>query len=856
VSAGQIGILAQLGTAIPLVVVFWYLHRLDGELHLRIWAWSWAVSVTRLVAEMALDSTSLPPSSEMVILGAGQIGMSLSAFLLLWGTLVFVDRRMPRWGVATFLLTVVWIAAALTMDLSFLVVSGPIWLYVGAVYIVLGLVILHGYWSGGGRLTGIAFLAWGIHKADYPVMRSVEWFSPIGFILGSGLQVLVATGMILMHLGQVRERLETDEERLQMIAEHVQDIVYRYRLGPEKGFEYVSPAVTRITGYTPEECYADPDIMAKIVAPEDRERLRAIMSASDLNRIDTVERCVTKRGDSVWLEQRAIVVRDEQGRRVAHEGIVRDVTALREKDREQARLVAAVRHAAEAVVVLDPDLSVRYVNSAFTTMMGWREDEVLGKMLNTTLSSSAKLSPAIWADIDAGETYIGEVKPRRKDGGQVTGRVSIAAVRDEEGRTLNYVVVAADITHQKELELQLEQGQKMEALGRMAAGIAHDFNNILTVARGSADRLALCMGSDGEGGEELEDMHECLQRGADLTGRLLSFSRGRILQETLVDVNQLVKNLENLLGRFAGEGILIRYELSESPALVHADGSQLERVLMNLVSNARDAVENDRGNIVISVGEWVGTQVPETYCTGPLGSLIEGGCVMLSVRDDGSGISGDHIPHVFEPFFTRKTRVGGTGLGLATVCGIVKQSGGEVEVESEVGEGTCFRVLLPRAADGALPEDGGGGLAGLPDAGEKEAAESAGRAALAEMPGSVLLVDDEISVRKVAARALRDTGCRVVQASSGEEALRLMEVDAEDVAVVVTDVVMPGMGGLNLAYSVRELREGVGLVFLSGYAGDQVVPEDILDSRSVFLEKPFGVEDLVTAVARVSPQLD
>src|SRR5680860_988063 len=206
------------------------------------------------------------------------------------------------------------ILAQLGTAIPLLVVSGPIWLYVGAVYIVLGLVILHGYWSGGGRLTGIAFLAWGIHKADYPVMRSVEWFSPIGFILGSGLQVLVATGMILMHLGQVRERLETDEERLQMIAEHVQDIVYRYRLGPEKGFEYVSPAVTRITGYTPEECYADPDIMAKIVAPEDRERLRAIMSASDLNRIDTVERCVTKRGDSVWLEQRAIVVRDEQGR--------------------------------------------------------------------------------------------------------------------------------------------------------------------------------------------------------------------------------------------------------------------------------------------------------------------------------------------------------------------------------------------------------------------------------------------------------------------------------------------------------------------------------------------------------------
>lgn len=854
-SAGQIGIVAQLGTAIPLVLVFWYLYRLDGERHLRIWAWSWAVSVVRLLGELALDSTPFSPASEAVVVGAAQVGMSVSAFLLLWGTLVFVDRRMPGWGVAVFSLTAVWVAAALAADLSFRLVSGPIWMFVGAVYVILGLVILQGYRfrGGGGMLVGVSFLVWGVHKVDYPLLRTVEWFSPIGFVLGSGLQVLVAVGMVLMHLHRMRAKLARSEERFRMMAEQAQDIIYRFRLGPEQGFEYVSPAITRITGYSPEECYADPHIIYRIAVPEERERIRAILSASRLRRMTGLMRGVTKEGDPIWLDQKVTVIRDEQGHRVAHEGIIRDVTTLKEKEEEQARLVAALEQAAEAVVVFAPDMMVLYVNSTFTTQTGMAKEDVLGSKLSSFFGELP--SEDDMKAVDAGNTYKGLMESANSEGGLLMVDISLSAVRDEKGAVRNYVAVGRDVTHEKELELRLEQSQRLEALGRMAGGVAHDFNNILTVLRGNMDRLATCLQPEAESSEELQEMREYVRRGADLTGRLLAFSRGQVVEKTVVDLNRRVEDMRGMLTRIVGEGIHLRYELRESPTLVHCDKSQLEQVVMNLVANARDAVEGE-GNIVICVDRREAEQADRASFPDAAQSLLAGAHALLSVRDDGVGIAKDELPHIFEPFYTRRSEGSGTGLGLATVYGIVKQSGGEVEVESERGQGSCFRVLFPLAEDAVPPEDR-----------EKDAARSYGRESGAEEggahePGSleglgpVLVVEDEKPVRRVVVRALTDAGCRVLEAPSGGEALRLMESSTEEVVLVVTDVIMPGWGGVELARAMRERSKDVALVFLSGYARDQVIPESILGPRTTFLEKPFHAGELVAAVARVSRHSD
>jgi len=418
------------------------------------------------------------------------------------------------------------------------------------------------------------------------------------------------------------------------------------------------------------------------------------------------------------------------------------------------------------------------------------------------------------------------MRHRRKDGGivQVEAR----------GRPMSYpghrarLVTATDITERAQLEDQLRQSQKMEAVGRLAGGVAHDFNNLLTVIGGYSETLA---GSDlaPDDRASVSEIAAAASRAAALTRQLLMFSRKQIVQLRLLDLNDVVIGLGPMLRRLLYENIELVTSLGPSPAPVIADVSQLEQVIVNLAVNASDAMP-EGGTLTL---ETAVVTLDATYAHSHA-EVVPGRYVRLVVSDTGIGMDADTIGKIFEPFFTTKPVGSGTGLGLATVYGIAKQLGGHIWVYSEPGLGATFKVYLPIA-------------------GSEQAAEAAPPAPAANTGArsnqTVLLVEDEGAVRLAARRMLERSGYAVVEATNGQEALDLMASHPGPVHAVVTDLMMPGMDGRTFADRLRATKVDVPVVFMSGYTDDAVIRRGIVDSSHTFLQKPFTRDQLTSAVA-------
>lgn len=405
---------------------------------------------------------------------------------------------------------------------------------------------------------------------------------------------------------------------------------------------------------------------------------------------------------------------------------------------------------------------------------------------------------------------------------QFRGRV----VSNEQGTPTRVVGVVTDITERRSLELQLRQSQKMEALGQLAGGVAHDFNNLLTAILGYG-RLALETASETSQRHDLEEVVKAASRAASLTKQLLAFSRRQVVETAVLDLNLLIVDMVTMLRRMIGEDIELATTLAAGLSHVRADRSQLEQVVMNLVINARDACQ-PAGQIRL-VTEAVDLDDAATSMTP---RLDRGAYVTLSVIDDGSGMDEATKSRLFEPFFTTKPRGQGTGLGLATVYGIVVQSGGAIEVESEYGRGARFTVYLPR---------------------ELEATQSAGRAveaAPATTPRTVLLVEDEQAVRELVRIILERAGHRVVEAATPEEAITMFN-SMESVDLLLTDVVMPVMSGFDLFHTLVKRLPSLRVLFISGYTDYALFEPTIADRGAAFLEKPFSAEALIGKVREV-----
>ena len=499
------------------------------------------------------------------------------------------------------------------------------------------------------------------------------------------------------------------------------------------------------------------------------------------------------------------------------------------------RAEAAVHRKEEVLAILDTvlesspvafalyDRHVRFIriNRAFAELTGQQPLDHIGAEIEEMAPS---LAPALRLPV---ERVLSDGKPYRDVEITATeGRetrhwlASFYPVRTPRGDVLGVGGLMLEVSERKSLEEQFRQAQKMEAVGRLAGGIAHDFNNLLTVMTSCSEMLLNDLAAEDARRGDVEEIRGAAQRAASLTRQLLAFSRKQLLQPTLLDLNSVASEMERMVARVIGENVSIELQLDPDLGFVRADMGQIEQVVMNLVVNARDAMP-DGGRIVIAT-----RNIPVAG--------DERGAVALEVHDEGIGIAPEALSQIFEPFFTTKERGKGTGLGLSTVYGIVKQSGGDIQVESIPGHGSIFRVVLPRYGEGVQPSAGD---AVYPTPSRREA--------------TVLLVEDEESVRTLATRILERDGYRVFAASDAVQGETLFARHANEISLLVSDLALPGAGGTELVTRLRSRRPSLPVVFMSGYTDRDVQTAQDSGATTVFLQKPFTPDGLVQAVSEI-----
>lgn len=492
---------------------------------------------------------------------------------------------------------------------------------------------------------------------------------------------------------------------------------------------------------------------------------------------------------------------------------------------EQYRLIA--EHTRDLIYLLDPKGQFTYLSPSFQKTLGYAPEELIGKKAFSLLHPDDKIG-ARKAFQEALESRTGRTVPYRcktKTGAWVLFESVVSWAFDDKGVPNKAVIVSRDIDDRKRLEEQVRQAQKMEAVGRLAGGVAHDFNNLLTAITGYSDLLLRSLDRMDPRRADVEEIKETAARAATLTQQLLAFSRRQITQPTVLDLNHVVSNLEKMLRRLIGEDIQLKTVLAPNIHRVRADLGQMEQIIINLGVNSRDAMPEggklaiETSNVEIRSGAKNARDIPP------------GQYAVISVTDTGCGMDPKILNHLFEPFFTTKEKGHGTGLGLSTVYGIVQQSAGHIRVQSAPGEGTTFWIYLPRVEEPVVPADKS------PETDEFFKGNE-----------TVLLAEDDRTVRTLAVRILRQSGYRVMEASSGEEALRLMEEATTPIDLLVTDVVMNGISGPELAKRVNQRLPGVKILYLSGYMESDMRNDILKGVASSFLGKPFRPRDLVQRV--------
>ncbi len=565
-------------------------------------------------------------------------------------------------------------------------------------------------------------------------------------------------------------------------------------------------------------------------APEARgEIAMAVRAAMDAGTpFDLELPLVTARGRRIWV--RAQGAGERRGDRIVRiHGAFQDITERKQTD-ELGRLQGAALHAAaDGIVITDRSGTIEWVNPAFSRLTGYTAAEARGHNPRELVKSgrqTAAVYQGMWETILAGHTWQGQIVNRRKDGSFYTEEQAITPILDDTGAVTHFVAIKKDITERLKLEAQFRQSQKMETVGQLASGIAHDFNNLLTVINGMSE---LAVARLDERDPLRSDVREILiagQRAAGLTRQLLAFSRQQILQPEVLDLNTVVVALEDMLHRLLGEDVDLLVLPAPDVRCVRADRGQMEQVLTNLAVNARDAMP-EGGRLTV---ETKNIEIEEEMVHSSGAVVPRGRYVQLAVTDSGTGMDEETRLRVFEPFFTTKDPGRGTGLGLSTAYGIVKQSQGFIWVYSELGHGTSFRIYLPAVAESAASTHRS--VAAQASAGNE----------------TVLVVEDSDALAKLIGRFLTSSGYTVHTARRADEALTLLARYGPAIQLVLTDVIMPQMSGRQLAERIARIRPGTKILYMSGYTDDTVVRHGVVDARVPFLSKPFTKTTLLQKV--------
>ena len=642
---------------------------------------------------------------------------------------------------------------------------------------------------------------------------------------------------------EVEEALKQSEEKNRTIAEKSLQallIVQDFRI------RYANTRCREVMGYEVEELLSlSPEQVVALVHPEDRDLVwgrfrdriagRAVPSCYEY-------RGLRKDGRTRWLEMFASLI-EYRGKPAILAAVV-DITD-RQRAEERLREANDIMNRSPAVAFLwknEEGWPVEFVSDNVREVFGYTAEE----FLNGQVSYAEVIHPG---DIDRVRQEV--MRYSREDGrtefmhepyriidreGKVKWLEDRTAIRrDGQGRITHYQGIVLDITQRKRTEEemaslgeQLRHAQKMEAVGRLAGGIAHDFNNVLTVMKGSCQLSLLDLQEEDPLYGNLKEIERCVDRAARLTQQLLAFSRKQILVLRVVDVNAVIEDLRKILQRILGEDVELVTYLEEGIGRVKADLGQMEQMIINLAINARDAMPRG-GKLTI---ETAAVELDEAYARSHI-AVTPGSYVMLSISDTGVGMTPEVKERIFEPFFTTKEAGKGTGLGLSTVYGIVKQSGGNIWVYTEVGRGTTFKIYLPRV-DEPLDERKEESVKEVPQGSE-----------------TIVVVEDEEIVRKLAARLLRKQGYQVLEAPDGGRAFMLCEAYGDRIDLILSDVVMPGMSGRQLVERLQKIHPEAKALYMSGYTNNVIVHHGVLEKGIDFIQKPFTLESLARKVREV-----
>ncbi|MGE5258093.1 MAG: PAS domain S-box protein [Hyphomicrobiales bacterium] len=631
----------------------------------------------------------------------------------------------------------------------------------------------------------------------------------------------------ITHLKHAEQKLLEATIRLDFLVTESPAVVFTYELQPHRRLNFISRNVETILGWKPERFV------------ENFERWKECLHPADLPVVvDGIAR-LEKTGRQVfeyrfkddknryhWIhDEQRIIVRDDGRKEVI--GAWWDVTDTKRAQEQLRRLAAAIEQAAEVVVITDEKAEILYANPAFETITGYSQKEVLGKNPRILKSGehSHKFYQDMWATLSAGKTWHGRLVNKKRDGRLYTEEATISPVRDPSGNIVNYVAVKRDITKEQELEQQYWEAQKMEAIGTLAGGIAHDFNNILAIILANAQLVQLSEEISRESKETLNQIVTASKRARQLVSHILAFSRRGKQEKIVMNLRPIVKETIGLLRASLPSTIQLSPQVEGDTGMIFADPTQMQQVLMNLCTNAAHAMEKDGGILKITlcnttIGEHDNPLEPDS---------APGDYVKLAVSDSGHGMQPWVLKRIFEPYFTTKETGKGTGLGLSVAHGIVKSHGGTIKVSSAVRKGTIFEIYLPRVKGEASETD----KSDMP---------------LLTGSGRILFVDDEPALTLLGRKILGQLGYQVQTTNSSVEALEIFRSRPNDFDLVITDLTMPQLTGINLAKALLEIRPDLPIVLSTGF--NDRVNEEMLQSMGIrgLLLKPLTIHELAHSV--------